>query len=84
LSTQPPNEADTVGLESTLFPSTEGTTEDLREQSSFPPGGAGAPAGKVEKPTEAAAPAVAPAPPSLEASRALAARTLAELRRRGA
>lgn len=52
VSGQPPSEADTVGLQSTLFPSTEGTTEDLREQSSIPPGGAGAPAGIGEKPSQ--------------------------------
>jgi hypothetical protein len=74
VSGQPPSEADTGVLQSTLFPSTEGTTELKEEQSSFPPGGAGAPAGNGEQPAEAARRAA-----KLEASRRLAASLRAKL-----
>jgi hypothetical protein len=76
-SASPPNEPEPQFLQSTLFPSTEGTTE-LKEQSSFPPGGAYAPAGNGEQPAESAARAA-----RLEASQRLAAARRAKLEGKG-
>jgi hypothetical protein len=79
-SGQPPNEPEPQFLQSTEV-TLQSDPHSLREQSFIPPGGADAPAEK-EKPAQAAG--GGGGSPSLEASRALAARTLAELRRRGA